>query len=167
LQQTVEIGPHQTAVDLFELLARVGAPLVVQTLAGLASGTIHSQPQNHEGATYAPLLDREDGRMDFAARTARELYNRWRGFQPWPGAFTTLDGKKIIVHRLAVASPHAGPAEPGQIRIEGQRLFVACADTTWLELVELQLEGKKRLAVDEFLHGNQLPPGARLGASTP
>ena len=64
---------------------------------------IQPQPQNHEGATFAPLLDREDGRMDFAARTATELYNRWRGFQPWPGAFTALDGKKLIVHRMAVA----------------------------------------------------------------
>jgi methionyl-tRNA formyltransferase len=86
-------------------------PLVVETLAGLAAGTIHPRPQNHEGATYAPLLDREDGRMDFAARTAHELYNRWRGFQPWPGAFTTLDGKKLIVHRMSLSSsssPNAG-----------------------------------------------------------
>ena len=71
-------------------------------LAGLANGTIHPQPQNHEGATFAPLLNREDGRMDFAARTATELYNRWRGFQPWPGAFTVLNGKKLIVHRMAI-----------------------------------------------------------------
>ncbi len=92
LQQTVEIAPDQTAVDLFDVLARAGAPLVVKTLAGLADGTIRPEPQNHEGATFAPLLDREDGRMDFAARTASELHNRWRGFQPWPGAFTTLDG---------------------------------------------------------------------------
>ena len=70
LQQTVEIGPDQTAVDLFDLLAEAGAPLVVETLAGLADGTIQPQPQNHACATFAPLLDREDGRMDFAARTA-------------------------------------------------------------------------------------------------
>ena len=103
LQQTVEIAADQTAVDLFDLLAHAGAPLVVETLEGLAAGTIKPQPQNHEGATFAPLLNREDGRMDFAARTAHELYNRWRGFQPWPGAFTTLEGKKLIVHRMAVA----------------------------------------------------------------
>ena len=70
LQQTVEIGPQQTAAELFPVLARAGAPLVVETLAGLADGTIKPQPQNHEGATFAPLLNREDGRMDFAARTA-------------------------------------------------------------------------------------------------
>jgi len=82
LQQTVEIAANQTAADLFDVLAREGAPLVAKTLAGLADGTIKPEPQNHEGATFAPLLDREDGRMDFAARTASELHNRWRGFQP-------------------------------------------------------------------------------------
>lgn len=169
LQQTVEIGPDQTAVDLFDILAKAGAPLVVETLAGLADGTLHPQPQNHAGATFAPLLDREDGRMDFAARTAIELKNRWRGFQPWPGAFTTLDGRKLIVHRMEVATaPHPDGlsiAEPGQIRIEDRRFFVCCADHTWLELLEIQMEGKKRITAAEFLRGNPLASGARLGAS--
>jgi methionyl-tRNA formyltransferase len=170
LQQTAEIGPTQTAADLFDLLAKAGAPLMVETLAGLASGTIHPRPQNHEGATYAPLLDREDGRMDFAARTAHELYNRWRGFQPWPGAFTTLDGKKLIVHRLAVAGPDAGEfnrAEPGQISVENHRLYAACVEGSWLEFLELQFEGKKRITTAEFLRGAQLPAGARLGSTHP
>jgi methionyl-tRNA formyltransferase len=169
LQQSIEIGPEQTAVDLFDLLAEAGAPLVVETLAGLAEGTMHPRPQNHAGATYAPLLDREDGRMDFAARAAHELYNRWRGFQPWPGAFTTLDGKKLIVHRMSLASPGssgAGPLDPGAIHIENHRLFAVCAGNTWLEFLELQLEGKKRLPAAEFLHGNQFPPSARLGFPT-
>jgi len=169
LQQSIEIAPEQTAVDLFDLLSKAGAPLVVETLAGLAAGTIHPQTQNHEGATFAPLLDREDGRMDFAARTAHELYNRWRGFQPWPGAFTTLEGKKLIVHRMTIGllnSDGSGHAEPGQIRTEDHRLFVACAGETWLEFLELQLEGKKRLAAAEFLRGNQIHAGGRLGSPT-
>ncbi len=166
LQQTVEIGAGQTAADLFALLAKAGAPLVVETLAGLSAGTIKPEAQNHEGATYAPLLDREDGRMDFAARTACELYNRWRGFQPWPGAFTTLDGKKLIVHRLAVAEENLGVAAPGQVRIEGHRLFAACAGNTWLEFIELQVEGKKRLTAAEFLRGTQFPAGAQFGLPT-
>ncbi|MGA2672687.1 MAG: methionyl-tRNA formyltransferase [Terracidiphilus sp.] len=165
LQQTVEIAPDQTAVDLFDLLSRSGAPLVVETLAGLADGSIHPQPQNHSFATFAPLLDREDGRMDFAARTATELKNRWRGFQPWPGAFTTLDGKKLIVHRIeAAAAPESAvPALPGQIAVQNHRLLVCCAEDTWLDLLEIQLEGKKRLAAAEFLRGNPLPAQARLG----
>lgn len=110
--------------------------------------------------------------MDFGRRAAHELYNRWRGFQPWPGAFTTLGGKKLIVHRLAVKdAPGPGgagsaafvPAQPGALRIEGGRLFAACAGNTWLEFLEVQLEGKKRLTAAEFLRGTQLSAGARLG----
>jgi methionyl-tRNA formyltransferase len=166
LQQTHEIGPERSATELFPLLANAGAPLVVETLAGLASGTLQPQPQNHEGATFAPLLNREDGRMDFAARSATELYNRWRGFQPWPGAFTALHGKKLIVHRLAIVhesfAQQLGVADPGSVRIEDHRLFVGCAGDTWLELLEVQLEGKKRLDAAEFLRGNPLATDARL-----
>ena len=169
LQQALAIGTEQTAADLLDVLAEGGAPLVVKTLAGLEDGSIEPTPQNHSGATLAPILSREDGRMDFAARTAIELKNRWRGFQPWPGAFTTLDGKKLIVHRLGIADPlsFAAPAttDPGRIHLENHRLFVACAGNTWLELFEVQLEGKKRLAAAEFLRGNSLADGTRLGTA--
>jgi methionyl-tRNA formyltransferase len=167
LQQTVEIGPDKTAVDLFEELAVAGAPLMVETLARLSAGTVQPQPQNHAGATFAPILDREDGRMDFAARTAHELYNRWRGFQPWPGAFTTLDGKKLIAHSMAVAPSRLVetiPAGPGAVRIQDHRLFAACAENTWIELLEIQLEGKKRMTAAEFLRGNPLFPQTRFGS---
>ena len=167
LQQAMVIAPEQTAIDLFDLLAHAGAPLVVETLARLHAGTIESRPQNHSGATYAPLLNREDGRMDFAARTAHELRNRWRGFQPWPGAFTTLDGKKLIVHRMDVADATGlalpANAQPGHIHVEGDRLLAACAGNTWLDLAEVQLEGKKRMTAAEFLRGTPLVAGARLG----
>jgi methionyl-tRNA formyltransferase len=192
LQQALAIAPYETAADLFDVMARGGAPLVVKTLAGLEEGTIEPRPQNHAGATFAPLLGREDGRMEFAAYTAAELRNRWRGFQPWPGAFTALGGKKLIVHRLKVAaapaSPESDPAPPvsassaptgsdsaatgpatlaailpGQVLVEGDRLLVVCAGNTRLELVEVQLEGKKRLKAAEFLRGNPLPANAWLG----
>ncbi len=166
-QQTVEIGPDATAMGLFDELAHAGAPLMVKTLAGLADGSIKPQAQNHEFASFAPLLDREDGRMNFDARTAHEIYNRWRGFQPWPGAFTTLDGKKLIVHRMHVADG-AGFSETvssltGQIHVENHRVFAACADETWLELIEVQLEGKKRMTAAEFLRGTPIAENARLG----
>jgi methionyl-tRNA formyltransferase len=174
LQQAVAIAPHQTATDLFDVLAEGGAPLVVRTLDGLDDGTLRPTPQNHAGATFAPLLSREDGRMDFAARSATEQKNRWRGFQPWPGAFTALDGKKLIVHRMEVAdaSSFAAPveAEPGQIHVEEQRLLVSCAGNTWLEVLEVQMEGKKRLPASEFLRGAGfsagLAQGVRFGAAT-
>ena len=172
LQQSVEIGPSETASDLFVRLAEAGAPLMVETLAGLADLSLQPRAQNHEGATYAPILDREDGRMDFARSSARELYNRWRGFQPWPGAFTTLDGKKLIVHRMAIAARNglaavrdagAASVDPGAVHVEEHRFFVACAGNTWLEFVELQLEGKKRMTASELLRGMQIPDLARLG----
>jgi methionyl-tRNA formyltransferase len=167
MQHALIIHPEQTAADLFDEMALGGAPLVVETLAGLADGTINPQPQDHSRLTLAPLLDREDGRMDFAAHTAAELKNRWRGFQPWPGAFTTLDGKKLIVHHMDVATGvdigASGSPEPGRILIEDDRLVVACATNTWLELIELQLEGKRRLPAADFLRGASLATGARLG----
>jgi methionyl-tRNA formyltransferase len=168
LQQSMPIAPEQTAVDLFDALACAGAPLMVETLAGLAGGTIHPRPQDDAQATLAPLLDREDGRMDFSLYPAAELKNRWRAFQPWPGAFTTLEGKNLIVHRLDVATQSQvglpAPSAPGQIHIGSHRFFVACARNTWLELVELQLDGKKRLGAAEFLRGTQLREGGKLGS---
>jgi len=164
LQQTVEIGPEQTAADLFPILSAKGAPLVAETLDGLDKGTIHPVPQNHEGATFAPILDREDGRMDFRARSAMELYNRWRGFQPWPGAFTSLDGKKLIVHRMGVTHARTSEeiVEPGQIVAEDGRLLASCTGNTWLEFLEVQLEGKKRMSAAEFLRGHSPTRDTRL-----
>jgi methionyl-tRNA formyltransferase len=167
LQQQVEIGAEQTAVDLFEVLAARGAPLVVETLAGLTDGSIQPRPQDHSQASLAPLLRRDDGRMDFVAHTATELKNRWRGFQPWPGAFTVLDGKKLILHRLEVAEQPGlhgrESAEPGQLFVDQRRMLVCCARDTWLELLQLQLEGKKHMAASEFLRGTHLASGTRLG----
>jgi methionyl-tRNA formyltransferase len=165
LQRQMPIASYQTAADLFDVLAQQGAPLVAETLLGLDNGTIRPKAQDDAKATPAPILDREDGRMDFVTYTAEQLKNRWRGFQPWPGAFTTLNGKKLIVHRMAIAeSPDSSnAATPGETRIERQRLLVCCAQGTWLELIELQLEGKKRLSAGEFLRGSQLISGTRLG----
>jgi methionyl-tRNA formyltransferase len=166
MQRALIIRPEQTALDLFDEMAIAGAPLVVQTLDGLESGTIRPKPQNHAGATLAPLLNRDDGRMKFAEHTAAQIRNRWRGFQPWPGAFTALEGKKLIAHKLSVAH---GPdldlptSMPGQVVVRDERVLVACAANTWLELLELQLEGKKRLAAAEFLRGTHLATGMRLG----
>jgi len=163
LQQQITIRPEQTAVDLFAELSQAGAPLVVETLAGLAEGSLKPHPQDHSQATLARILDREDGRMNFAAHTAIELWNRWRGFQPWPGAFTSLSGKKLIVHQLRPIQLLPRSAQPGELLIEGQRLFVACATETALELLELQPEGRNRMSAAEFLRGSPIASGARLG----
>lgn len=164
LQQEVAIGPDETAAEIFDVLAERGAPLVVETLMRLDDGSVTPKPQDDSRASLAPILEREDGRMDFAARTAEELRNRWRGFQPWPGAFTVIESKKLIVHRMKTVNPGGGAqAEPGAVRVADGKMLVACARGTWLELEELQLEGKKRLAAAEFLRGMQLKNNARLG----
>ena len=163
LQQQISIQPEQTAVDLFQELSVLGAPLILETLDGLADGSIKPAPQDHSKATLARILDREDGRMDFAGHTATELWNRWRGFQPWPGAFTTLTGKKLIVHKLRPVLPVSPIAEPGEIVVEGSRILVGCAKATLLEVIELQAEGKSKMTAAEFLRGNAIPQGTRLG----
>jgi len=158
LQKPYSIRPEETAADLFLSLAAEGAPLAVETLAGLEAGSLHPQPQNHAQATLAPILTRDDGRMDFS-RTATELLNRWRGFQPWPGAFTLLDGKKFIVHAMRIAPVEVKlpvHAAPGTIHTENHRFFAACSEDTWLEFVEIQLEGKKRMSASDFLRGTQM-----------
>jgi methionyl-tRNA formyltransferase len=162
LQREIAIGPEQTAADLFDVLAKDGAPLVVETLAGLEDGTVVPKQQDHARATLAPILDRKDGCMDFAARTATEIWNRWRGFQPWPGAYTTLDGKKLIAHRVRVDGKIA-QAVAGTVDFADHRFLVACAQNTWIEITELQMEGKKRMSATDFLRGAGLRSGIRLG----
>jgi methionyl-tRNA formyltransferase len=135
---------------------------MVKTLAGLDDGSITPKQQDHSRATLAPILTRDDGRMVFAKYTARELWNRWRGFQPWPGVYTSLEGKKLIVHRMQVAQKD-GPGEPGLVEVADGSMLVACAQGTWIDVAELQLEGKKRMTAADFLRGAALESGVRLG----
>jgi methionyl-tRNA formyltransferase len=159
LAQAIPIGEEETAVDVYENLAEVGALLMLETLRRLECGDLFPEPQNHTLATHAPILTRDDGRIDFN-RTAREIHNRWRGFQPWPGAFTTLRGKKLIAHRLHPVE-HAGIA-PGTIHLHEGRLLVGCGKETVIEFDEVQPEGKRRMSAAEFLRGYQLNSGEQL-----
>ena len=160
LAKSVPIGEGETSEDLFIALSSIGADLMVQTLGGLEDGSIDPVPQDHTFATLAPILTREDGLVAFE-RTAKQNYDRWRGFQPWPGAHTLLRGKKLIVHRMTIAGLNNVPA--GELSVDGDQLFVGCAEETALELVELQIEGKKRMPASEFLRGHQIRTGERLG----
>jgi methionyl-tRNA formyltransferase len=160
LQRKMPIAADQTSEQLFPLLATMGAELMVETLAGLETGSIKPVPQDHTQASLARILEREDAQVDFA-RPALEIYNRWRGFQPWPGAFTFFRGRKLTLHRLLPAGPSHLP--PGELYVEGDRLFVAAGSSTSLELLEVQLEGKKRMLVADFLRGAAPHPHERLG----
>jgi methionyl-tRNA formyltransferase len=160
LQRSLSIEPDQTAEQLFPLLAESGAGLMRETLEGLEAGTIKPIPQDNAGASLAPILQREDALVDFT-RSAAEIYNRWRGFQPWPGSYTLFRGRKLTLHRFIAAGSTVAP--PGEMMVEGSRLFVAAGSSTRLELLEVQVEGKKRLPVADFLHGASLQAHERLG----
>lgn len=163
LQREMPLAPDLTSVDVFPLLSEMGADLMMETLRGLEGGSITPRPQDHSKATHAPILTREDGRMDFT-RPAMTLYNRWRGFQPWPGAWTMLKGKKLAVHRLLPTEVMGvRTVEPGSIAVQQGTIFVACGEGTWIELVEVQPESKRRMSAGEFLRGHHLQSGDRLG----
>ncbi len=160
LQREHPIGSEDTAESIAPNLAMVGADLMVKTLAGLQAGTIRGREQDHTQATLAPILKREDGQIEFH-RSATQIGNRLRGFQPWPGAFTTFRGKTL---HIWAARPAEGNIPSGEIRREGHHLLVGCGSHTSLALLEVQIEGKKRMSAHDFMNGYRLKDGERLGA---
>ncbi len=160
LAQVVPIGQEETAVDVYGCLAPIGAELMVKTLQKLECGEIVPQKQDHSLATLAPILTREDGWIDFS-RTAQQIYDRWRGFQPWPGAHTILRGKKLIVQKMHVSGSEEW--EAGVLQVRGDSLMVGCGGQHVLTLDEVQMEGKRRMSAAEFLRGYQVRSGERLG----
>jgi len=161
LQQELPIGADDTSETLAPRLADIGANLMLQTLRGLQAGSIRPQRQDNSRASLAPLLKKEDGLISFS-RNASELYNRLRGFQPWPGAYTRFRGKNL---QILKAKPVNMTIPPGELRAEGDRLLVGCGQNTSLELLEVQLEGKKRTPAQAFLQGYRPKPGETLGAT--
>ncbi len=158
-QRELAITPEDTTPTLAPRLADLGAGLMVETLRGLQAGTIHPRPQDHSKATLAPLLKKEDGQIGFH-RSADEICNRLRGFQPWPGAFTTFRGKKL---HLWAARPAATVLAAGKMKVDGDRLFVGCGQGTSLEMMEVQPEGKKRMPAGDFIHGYHPSSSDKLG----
>lgn len=152
LQREIPIGDEQSAADLFPVLAEAGAQLMAETLDRLCKGDLTPVPQDGSLASHAPLLARKEGLIDFH-RPAAAIYNRWRGFHPWPGAYAYFRSKKAIFHRLQPAGAVRSDAAPGEIAIDAGRLFVAAGAGSWLEILELQMEGKRRLTAEEFLRG--------------
>jgi methionyl-tRNA formyltransferase len=163
LRREMEIRPEDTAETLSPRLAELGAELLVETLHGLEQGKISATPQNHAHAhaTLAPILKKEDGMIDFQW-TAREIHNRLRGFQPWPGIYTRFKGKNLkIISAIPVQA--AVQADQGELRIADGRLLVGCGARTLLELLLVQPEGKKVISAREFVSGYRPSDGERLG----
>ena len=153
---TTPIGENETAGELFERLAPLGARLLSTTLAAIADGTVTRRPQNDAEATMAPMLEKAMGRLDLT-RPAQELHNQVRGMNPWPGAFCTAGGKTLKIHETRVA---AGSGAPGTL-LCADPVTVACGEGA-LQLVTVQPEGKPRMAAEAWLRGARLPQGARL-----
>jgi len=159
-QQEVPILPEDTAETLAPKLADIGATLTVETLRRLQTGTVHPRKQDNAQASLAPILKKEDGLIEFY-RPAAEILNRMRGFQPWPGAHSKFRGKGLQIWKV-VALNRALPSS--ELKVEGDHLLVGCGQGTAIELLELQLEGKKRSSSSDFIRGYRPQPGESLGA---
>lgn len=167
LEDRVPIGPQTTAQKLFASLAELGAGLLVRTLEGLEQGTLPPRKQDHERATLAPILTREDGRLGLGERTAQQVFDRWRGFYPWPGAWGEFRGKRFLVHDLQVSgvleADGVAGLSPGELRLVDGRLLAGAAGKRVLQLNEVQMEGKPRMTGGNFARDFQVQPGERLG----
>jgi len=159
LQTEIPIAPQDTAVTLAPRMGAIGADLMVETLRGLQAGTVRPRPQDHAKATLAPILKKEDGKIDFQ-QTAQEILNRLRGFQPWPGAYTSFRGKNL---HIWAAQPIERTVATAEVLVERGHLIVGCGAGSALELLEVQLEGKKRMPAADFVHGYQPHIGEKLG----
>ncbi len=160
LKQCVAISPDETASELSARLAPLGAQLLIETLTQIAHGTAHREKQNDADATYAPILKKEMGRIDWTM-TAQQIYNRLRGFNPWPGVYSSFRGQQINLLRAKPAENSA--LAPGALRFENRHLFAGCGASTRLELLEIQLAGRKRMPADAFANGYKIAPSERLG----
>ena len=159
LQREMRIQPDDTSETLAPRMAAIGAELMVETLRRLENGTVSPVPQDHSQASLAPILKKEDGEIDFDL-SAKQISDRLRGFQPWPGAFTKFRGKSLNIWRAAIAEHRLPKA---QLSVS-DRLLVGCANNTALELLELQPEGKKRMLAADFVRGYRPKSGERLGS---
>ncbi|WP_066729660.1 methionyl-tRNA formyltransferase [Desulfuromonas sp. DDH964] len=159
VKRATAIDPLETAGELHDRLARLGREAIEATLRQLCDGTLQPEKQDDSQSCYAPMLKKEDGRIDWSQPASR-IHNQVRGLDPWPGAYTTLDGETL---KLAATLPEAGEGEPGTVlsaAADGVR--IACGEGV-LRIGALQLPGKKRLPAAEFLRGHPLPAGLRLG----
>ncbi len=161
MQQELAIGPDETTPEVATRLAEAGAGLMAATLRGLVAGTLNGRAQDNEAASLAPILKREDGLIDWA-RPAQEIYNRMRGFAPWPGAYTEFRGQSCHVWGRPVSKEKAGGRPGTLVECEG-RLQVICGQGSVLALTSVKLEGRKQVTAAEFARGARLQAGERLG----
>jgi methionyl-tRNA formyltransferase len=156
VKKSLSIGPEETAGQLHDRLASLGRETMEETLRQLCAGTLQRVVQDDEQSTYAAMMKKEDGRIDWS-RSAQEIHNHVRGLDPWPGAYTTINGELL---KLAETRPESGEGSPGSvIAADKHGVCVACGSGS-LRIQQLQLSGRKRLAAADFLRGCPLQAGA-------
>ena len=156
------IGAEENAIELGQRMAQSGADLLIQTLAGIDAGTIRPEPQDNAQASLAPILKKEDGEVNWNW-PARKIFNRARGFLPWPGAYSYFRGQLFHIWKARVVE-EAGQGAPGRLIPLKKRLLVSSGEGSALELAEVQIEGRKRMPVEAFLNGHRLDENEALGA---
>jgi len=163
LQKEMNIGPLETAPELAARMSELGAPLMAETLRGLSAGTIVPHTQSHEHASSAAMLKKEDGKIDWS-RSAQDIFNRIRGFTPWPGAYTSFRGQSCHVWGEP-ASNDSGEQSPqaGTLYVRGNQLLVSCGGATFLRVLSVKLEGRKQVSAAEFVNGARLLQGEHFG----
>ena len=164
LQQEIEIGTDETAPELARKMSEAGAPLVANTLHKLEGGEIAPRAQDASQASYAPLLKKEHGRIDWSL-SSQQIYNRIRGLAPWPGAYTTFRGQLCHIWGRPADAQKAAPDElPGTIAVNHAAVDVTCGGGSRLRLEAVRLEARKRITAREFVNGAHLAPGEPFGA---
>jgi methionyl-tRNA formyltransferase len=159
---TRPIGPNESSDVVERDLASLGAALLVSVLDDLPSGHIVETPQNDADATYAPRLTKEEGLIDWT-RPALDLHNQVRGLRPWPAAYTVLNGARMVVHQAQPSDADASGAAPGMCVVAGAVISVACGDGHALDLLQVQLEGRRVIAARDFVAGHGRLTGQHFG----
>lgn len=155
LKKEIEIGALDTAQDLHDTLAELGAQMIVPTLDGLTDGTLTPTEQDHDASTYAPMMEKTDGRIDWT-QSAEAVANLIRGMNPWPGAYAERDDKKIKFH---LAKPVDGKGEPGEVIVADKSLVIACGEDA-IDVLEIQPPNARRMSAKDFVNGTRIAPGA-------
>lgn len=162
LRRELEIGSDETTAQLAPRLAQLGARAMVDTLRGLAAGELRDEPQDDAAATYAPQLTRADGEVDWQ-HTARQIYDRWRAYTPWPGISAQLGEQPLKLVELATRDERDDSLEPGTIRgLQADAIEVVCGDGTILAALQVQRPGKKAVRAVDFFNGERLQAGDRF-----
>lgn len=156
-QEKIDVTEDDTFTTLSQKMAAIGAKLLINTLPAYINSKIKPQEQAHEQATFTKLLSKDDGKIDFN-KTANEIYNLYRGFTPWPGIWTTWNGKRLKLLKISKSDKNF-PA--GQVVVENKNIFIGCGNGS-IEVLELQLEGKSVMDAKTFLNGYKNFIGAKL-----